>query len=290
MVRKLSLLLGLLFFVSFTAHAQDLSDKVEVFGGYSFMHNDNRPDGNLNGWELSGQYKFTGWLGAVADFDGHYGGGTSVISQLLFGPQVSFPARVSPFAHVLVGGAHEHMNGVGSDTSFAAAVGGGIDAKLSRADLLARNSGRLDSHQPFRRRPKQRPAFDGHCDPVLAFGFGYGLRALRDFVAPFFSSFRSVHSVQHEIHRDVRLHFHWLTAQHSRPVAPSLHGSFAARASSGFPSTTSSSRTVPSFPMIACKCTAPEMCATFAIAGYGGSTRWTSIAAITPPLTRIGRT
>ncbi len=74
MVRKLSLLLGLLFFVSFAAHAQGiLSDKVEVFGGYSFMHNDNRPDSNLNGWEFSGQYKFTDWLGGVGDFDGHYG-------------------------------------------------------------------------------------------------------------------------------------------------------------------------------------------------------------------------
>ena len=53
MVRKLSLLLGLLFFVSCAAHAQGiLSDKVEVFGGYSFMHNDNRPDSNLNGFEF----------------------------------------------------------------------------------------------------------------------------------------------------------------------------------------------------------------------------------------------
>ena len=74
MVRKLSLLLGLLFFVSFAAHAQGItSDKVEVFGGYTFMHNDNRPDANLNGWEFSGQYKFTNWLGVVGDFDGHYG-------------------------------------------------------------------------------------------------------------------------------------------------------------------------------------------------------------------------
>ncbi|MGA8144421.1 MAG: hypothetical protein WB987_11080 [Candidatus Acidiferrales bacterium] len=131
MVRKLSLLLGLLFFVSFTAHAQD---KAEVFGGYSYMHNDNSPGGNLNGWELSGQYKFTGWLGAVADFDGHYGSPSGFDTQFhtfMFGPQVSFPARVSPFAHVLFGGAHEHVNGVGGDTSFAAAVGGGIDAKLT---------------------------------------------------------------------------------------------------------------------------------------------------------------
>ncbi len=131
MVRKLSLLLGLLFFVSFAAHAQGiLSDKVEVFGGYSFMHNDNRPDSNLNGFEFSGQYKFASWIGGVADIDGHYGGGTSV-NNYLFGPQISFPARVSPFAQLLVGVAHIHQNGVGSDTSFAAALGAGIDTKIA---------------------------------------------------------------------------------------------------------------------------------------------------------------
>ena len=132
MVRKLSLLMGLLFFVPLTAHAQlgGLSDKVELFGGYTFMHNDNRPDSNLNGWEFSGQYKFKDWLGVVADFDGHYGGGTSKYNYL-FGPQISFPARVSPFVHFLIGGSHEHVSGVGSDSSFAAALGVGIDTKLS---------------------------------------------------------------------------------------------------------------------------------------------------------------
>ncbi len=132
MVRKLSVLLGLLFFVSFASHAQGLlSDKVEVFGGYSFMHNDNRPDSNLNGFEFAGQYKFTSWLGGVADIDGHYGGGTSV-NNYLFGPQISFPARVSPFAQLLVGVAHMNRNGgLGSDTSFAAALGVGIDTKIA---------------------------------------------------------------------------------------------------------------------------------------------------------------
>lgn len=129
MVRKLSLLLGLFFLVSFSAHAQD---KVEVFGGYSYERFRPSPDVNLNGWELSGQYKFTDWLGGVADFDGHYGsiaGVSSSVHTFLFGPQVSFPARISPFAHVLVGGAH-FSGGGASDTSFSTAIGGGIDAKV----------------------------------------------------------------------------------------------------------------------------------------------------------------
>ena len=129
MLRKLSLLLGVFFLVSLTARAQD---KVEVFGGYSYERFRPGPDVNLNGWEASGQYKFTDWLGGVADFDGHYGsiaGVSSSVHSFLFGPQVSFPARISPFAHVLIGGAH-FSGGGATDTSFSTAVGGGIDAKI----------------------------------------------------------------------------------------------------------------------------------------------------------------
>jgi hypothetical protein len=132
MVRKLSLLVGLIFLVSLTAHAQDAGDKVELFGGYSYLRTDS-PSTNLNGWELSGQYKFAPFLGAVADFDGHYGspfGPSTSFHTFLFGPQISFPARVSPFAHVLFGGAHVE-SGPFSDTSFAMGIGAGIDARLA---------------------------------------------------------------------------------------------------------------------------------------------------------------
>jgi hypothetical protein len=129
MVRRLSLLVGLVLLVSLSAHAQD---KGEFFGGYSYMRVDNSPSVNLNGWELAGQYKFAPWVGAVADFDGHYGspfGFSTSVHTFLFGPQVSWPGRVSPFAHVLLGGAHVNITGA-SDTSFAMAIGGGIDTML----------------------------------------------------------------------------------------------------------------------------------------------------------------
>ena len=61
MVRRLSLLLGLILVVALTAKAQDASDKVELFGGYTYMRTD-FPGANLNGWELSGQYKFANFL------------------------------------------------------------------------------------------------------------------------------------------------------------------------------------------------------------------------------------
>jgi hypothetical protein len=133
MLRKLSLLLGLFFLISLSAHAQGISDKVELFGGYSYLRFDSSPQVNLNGWELSGQYKFTDWLGGVADFSGHYGspfGISSSVHTFMFGPQVSWPSRVSPFAHVLVGGAHFSVPGAAT-TAFASAIGGGIDTRIA---------------------------------------------------------------------------------------------------------------------------------------------------------------
>jgi len=106
MLRKIWLVSVVCLLASLSAGAED--DKVEVFGGYSYLHFHNSPSISLNGWEASVQYRFTDWLGGVADFDGHYGSlhgaGTSTYTYL-FGPQVSWPARVSPFGHLLLGGA-----------------------------------------------------------------------------------------------------------------------------------------------------------------------------------------
>jgi opacity protein-like surface antigen len=130
MLRKIFLFLGLYFLASCSVPAQD---KVELFGGYSYMRFSNSPSTNLNGWEIAGQYKFTDWLGGVADFDGHYGSinrfGTSTYTYL-FGPQVSWSARVSPFAQLLLGGAHNSTGGFGN-SSFSMAIGGGIDTNIT---------------------------------------------------------------------------------------------------------------------------------------------------------------
>jgi hypothetical protein len=129
MLRRLCLVAGLILVVSLSAHAQD---KVEVFGGYSYLRTDNSPSFNTNGWELSGNYKLADWLGGVADLDGHYGsprGVSTSVHTFLFGPQVSWPARVSPFAHVLLGGARASALGV-SNTAFGVAIGAGIDTRL----------------------------------------------------------------------------------------------------------------------------------------------------------------
>jgi opacity protein-like surface antigen len=124
-----------------------------VFFGYSYYNTDVSPinRANTNGFEASLEGRIVPFLGFVADFDGHYGSQnfptyplcpvgaspcflTANVTEhnYLFGPRVSFPVgRVRPFVEALFGGAHISLtNGGGSDTSFATAVGGGLDYKL----------------------------------------------------------------------------------------------------------------------------------------------------------------
>ena len=157
-------------FFAVSARAQD---KVEIFGGYSYL----RPNitaeeenicmavvcplpvllptlvtsrQNLNGWEVAGGVHVLPMLRVVADVSGHYGTtlsrGTSNTHQhtFLFGPEFSWPKRVSPFAHVLFGGSHQAESSgappanpagynviASSDrTGFATAIGGGIDLQV----------------------------------------------------------------------------------------------------------------------------------------------------------------
>ncbi|MGA7930941.1 MAG: hypothetical protein WCA20_33735 [Candidatus Sulfotelmatobacter sp.] len=129
-----------------------------VFFGYSYYSTDlsSIDRANTNGWEASVEGKVIPFLGFVADVDSHYGsqnfpapcpvvpvgGGASACSfnadvtehNFLFGPRVSFSVgKFRPFAQALFGAAHvDANNGVGSDTSFATALGGGLDYKIIR--------------------------------------------------------------------------------------------------------------------------------------------------------------
>lgn len=129
MARRLLILFGLLFLFSISARAQS----VDLFGGYSYERLDSSPARNLNGLEITGQLKMNKWLGVAADFDGHFGLPSKTDARTLHfmvGPQISFPARISPFVHALVGVGHLSFNGTG-DTSIAAAIGGGIDMHIA---------------------------------------------------------------------------------------------------------------------------------------------------------------
>ena len=138
MVRRLSLLLSLVFLVSLSAHAQSSDDKYELFGGYSYVRLDSSPATNMNGWNFSGQYKVTDWLGGVADLSGNYRFSSSdttsaSLYSFLVGPQITRTrGRFSPFAHVLFGFAHFGGGGVTS-SSFSVALGAGVDAKITHS-------------------------------------------------------------------------------------------------------------------------------------------------------------
>jgi opacity protein-like surface antigen len=153
-------------FFCVTANSQ-IPTSGNVFFGYSFenassssfdLSNLGRP--NLNGWEASFEGKVFPWVGIVADFGAHYASQNYQVTQngittttsngeeltLLFGPRVSVPVgRFRPFAEALFGAAHTQAHQGSNlpdnfnqpkDTSFATALGGGIDYKLIRPIAL----------------------------------------------------------------------------------------------------------------------------------------------------------
>jgi opacity protein-like surface antigen len=142
------------FIFSIAAEAQVPNGN--VFFGYSYYSTDlsSIDRASTNGWEASVEGKVVPFLGFVADFDSHYGSQNFAVAcanpvgigssscpyvnadvtehNFLFGPRVSFSVgRFRPFAEALFGGAHVDVNnGVGSNTSFATAFGGGLDYKI----------------------------------------------------------------------------------------------------------------------------------------------------------------
>ena len=144
-----------------------VTPKVEIFLGYSrfgtFSNNvvaGNRIVG-MNGGSASIAYNFNRWIGLVGDFGGYddsqlvlTGNGTNEPLTInssgksytyLFGPRLSFrnTTRFTPFAQVLAGGIYAgEVDAAGCtgtpdciplprQDAFAAAVGGGLDIRLS---------------------------------------------------------------------------------------------------------------------------------------------------------------
>jgi hypothetical protein len=139
------------------ARAQDPGDKIELSAGYAYMHFKSSPAVNLNGFDVSGQYKLRDWLGGVGEVGGEYGnvgGVNSRVYTFLVGPQVSWPRkRISPFAHVLFGAGYFSGGGFTS-RSLAAAYGFGVDARIKprwswrvvEVDIVQTHLGGLSEH------------------------------------------------------------------------------------------------------------------------------------------------
>jgi len=154
-VHKLAAVLFALLLFATAGYAQVPGGN--VFIGYSYMSADlvSGDRTNMNGWNGSVEGKVLPFVGIVADLSGHYGtpplavnptctaviggscsglNGNANIYNFLFGPRVSVSVgKVRPFAHVLFGAGHISTSGFGfssSDTSFAYALGGGVDYHL----------------------------------------------------------------------------------------------------------------------------------------------------------------
>ncbi len=113
---------------------------------------------NFTGWTAEGQYNFNRWVGAVADVNGRYGKPFYAVPTVsgvpdsnaysfLVGPALSYRTKspLTPYIHALFGldritldastihGPTSTVVGTSSSfTDFAAALGGGIDYKLTR--------------------------------------------------------------------------------------------------------------------------------------------------------------
>ena len=117
-----------------------------VFFGYSLNHGTVGPGtstGTLNGWEASFEGRMFPHIGLVADVSQQYGTldvlgipADETTTAVLFGPRLSFRvSRFRPYVHALIGVGHVHeINDAllleDSDTSFADALGGGVDYRL----------------------------------------------------------------------------------------------------------------------------------------------------------------
>jgi opacity protein-like surface antigen len=124
-MRKITLLCLMLFWLPLIAAAQDYP-KAEIFAGYSYLRGD--LDANLSGFDVSATANLNRWLGATADFSGHYYKGFELHS-FLFGPKFTFRenSRVNPYLQAMIGPVRME-----SITVFGWAVGGGIDVKVHR--------------------------------------------------------------------------------------------------------------------------------------------------------------
>lgn len=120
------------------AHAQN-PDSIVVFGGFSRLGYGIYADYSgpwvsapLNGFEISGVFNPVRHFGAEVDFAHNYSASNHWSSQTFMGgPRFSANIdRLGLFGHVLIGGLT--FNGTGSQTSFALAFGGGVDAWFMR--------------------------------------------------------------------------------------------------------------------------------------------------------------
>lgn len=111
--------------------------RAEVFGGYQYTRVGMAPGIGANGWNAAVTLNANRWFGVTADFSGAYQDVALVglrAHTFTFGPTVALRGeRVTPFAHVLLGGFRGTAGSGRLDvrlSGFAMLTGGGVDVKI----------------------------------------------------------------------------------------------------------------------------------------------------------------
>jgi len=123
---RLIILAGLLVIFCQTAIAQDIP-KFELAAAYTASSRVFGPTCHGGGAALT--YNVRSWFGGVADVGLCGRESTTIASSTMFtylvGPRVSYRRRLTPYAQILVGGAHESAN------TFAMTIGAGLDIRIT---------------------------------------------------------------------------------------------------------------------------------------------------------------
>ena len=201
-MRRILLVVSLFFLLPLCAKAQE-TPNVEVFGGYSYFHAE--PGRDLHGWNASVAANLNKWFGLVVDVGGHYDSSSSNVvvtipdfptlpglppfefrvrtktnvHTIMVGPRFSYRKieKITPFAHALFGVSRTHdqsqfRSGTlessfsNTDTTFAMAIGGGLDVKLSKSFALRV----IQADYLYKRQGFDRIGFDNHHNFRAAVG------------------------------------------------------------------------------------------------------------------------
>ena len=138
-MQKTILTAAMILLAAAVSQAQD-TPRAEVSASYSYLRFGLSNGVNQNGGSISVAGNFNHWLGLAGDVGGYHtsqSGVTLNTYTYLVGPRFSYrkSSRVTPFAQVLVGGAHNTVGAGGfggSANSFAFSAGGGVDLGLSK--------------------------------------------------------------------------------------------------------------------------------------------------------------
>ncbi|MGH9532064.1 MAG: PKD domain-containing protein, partial [Terriglobales bacterium] len=112
--------------------------KWDIFAGYAWME----PGGNIagtsldempKGWGATATYNVDKYWGLSLDFGGNYGDNADV-GTIMAGPRFSIRSdnKITPYGHALFGLHRLSPIGLGADSGFGIAVGGGLDLSINK--------------------------------------------------------------------------------------------------------------------------------------------------------------